>query len=138
METLLGSFIFAGLTVCVASVWRLGQRRRKLSRQHERELYAKLVDLYLQYFRLTTTIFEQRSDYDDTKHKYQQLAAQIIELLPKDRPLKYHDEIIGVTTGVGYNTAKEHRDAMSKLVDRLGQRLGHYDAAYKSTGFQEG
>ncbi len=124
MKTLLWLLNSVVITVlAIVTIRHLKQHReqQKLSKQRQVEIYQKLSDLHGCYSRLTTTIFEQRSEYEETKNRYRDLASEMVDLFGKDERLEFRDETMAIFTG--YETAKAQRDAMSMLLDRMEKHL---------------
>jgi hypothetical protein len=96
--------------------WRHVEERRF-------ESYMKLMELQGLYFWFTTAEMHSELVQPDTRLKCRSLAWQIADLLRAADEMEFLEEILDVTLGENFATARDRYDAMSKVIDHLGQRV---------------
>jgi hypothetical protein len=107
----------------IAHVLTRERDRRRVVEEGRFEIYMKLIELLGMYFWFTSAEVHRDPVPDEIRRKCRDLSWQIADLLRAADEVEYVEEILDVLMNPGFQTARERYDAMSKLLDRLGNRV---------------
>lgn len=126
ISPILAFFSGVGFTLVGALVAHMLTRRRERQRIIEErrfQIYMKLMDLHGSYFWFTTAEAHRKPVSDEIRFKCRDLSWQIADMLRAADEVENLEDILDVLMGPGFPTAVARYEAMSKLLDRLGDRV---------------
>jgi hypothetical protein len=126
VDPLIAFFSGVGVSLVGALVANLLTRKRERWRVVEErrfEIYMKLMELYGSYFWFSAAEMRKEPVPDEIRQKCRDLAWQIADLLRSADEVDFLEDILDVTLGPRYATAKERYEAMGQLLERLGRRV---------------
>lgn len=107
----------------VAHVLTRRRERQRIVEERRFQIYMKLMELHGTYFWFTTAEVHKKPVSDEIRLKCRDLSWQIADMLRTADEVEDLEDILDVLMGPGFPTAVARYDAMSKLIDRLGDRV---------------
>lgn len=126
IDPLLGFFSGVGVSLVGATVANILTKRRERQRVIEErrfEIYMKLIDLHGRYFWFMAAESNKGAVPSEIRRKCHDLAWEIADMLRSADEVDYLEQILDVTHGSSFGTAKERYEAMDRVLDQLGSRV---------------
>lgn len=126
MDLAIGFLSGVGVSIVGAVIADILARRREQRRIVEERrfgIYMKLMEIYGSYFWFTVAEMQGEQVGSEVRRRCRDLAWQCADMLRSADEVDYLEDILDVTLGPRFSTARERYDAIGQLLDRLGKRV---------------
>lgn len=107
----------------LANILTRRRERRRMVEERRFQIYMKLMDLYGSYFWFTVAEVHRETVRPEIRQKCRDLAWQVADLLRCADEVDFLEDILNITLGPDFATARERYEAMGVLLDRIGKRV---------------
>jgi hypothetical protein len=119
----LSGVVVSAVGAILADILARKRERLRWVDQRRFDIYMKLIELNGSYFWFRVAEEHRQSVRPEVRQRCYALAWQISDMLRSADEMEFLEEILDVTLGSSFSTARARHEAMGALLNRMGQRV---------------